>query len=134
MNATAAIRALAALAQDTRLAIFRLLVQQGPTGLAAGEIGARLTIAPATLSFHLKELASAGLVHARQDGRFIFYTADYAAMNALLAFLTDNCCAADGTDCGPTACNPVAGCATKPRRASRRAPARKTSARKGVKA
>ncbi len=92
------VRALAALAQETRLGVFRLLVQQGPSGMAAGEVAAALEIAPATLSFHLKELSNAGLVVARQDGRFIYYSADFAAMNGLIEFLTENCCAAD---CGP---------------------------------
>src|SRR5215470_16631550 len=95
------VAALAALAQGTRLAVFRLLVQQGPTGLAAGEIAAKLDLAPATLSFHLKELNRAGLVSPRQDGRFIYYAADYSAMNELIGFLTENCCAADCTSCGP---------------------------------
>lgn len=87
-----AVNLLAALAQESRLAIFRLLVEQGPEGLPAGKIGERLNVAPATLSFHLKELNHAGLVQSRQDGRFIFYSADYEAMNALVAFLTNNCC------------------------------------------
>jgi len=108
MKSKAAVQSLAALAQETRLAVYRLLVQQGPSGRAAGEIAAQLGLAPATLSFHLKELAHAGLVSARQDGRFIFYAADFDAMNALLAFLTENCCAAD---CGPT-CTPAAACKT----------------------
>jgi|SRR5882672_6054429 len=95
------VTALAALAQTTRLAVFRALVQQGPSGLAAGEIASKLGIAPATLSFHLKELSRAGLVLARQDGRFIFYAADFSAMNELLEFLTENCCAADCATCGP---------------------------------
>ncbi len=106
MKTTGAVIALAALAQDTRLAVFRLLVQQGPSGLAAGEIAGQLAIAPATLSFHLKELAHAGLVSSRQEGRFVFYAANFDAMNALLAFLTENCCA---VDCGPT-CAPAAAC------------------------
>jgi len=92
---------LAALAQSTRLAVFRMLVQQGPSGLAAGEIAEKLSVAPATLSFHLKELSHAGLVTARQDGRFIYYSADFVAINELIGFLTENCCAADGTTCGP---------------------------------
>jgi DNA-binding transcriptional ArsR family regulator len=108
MESTQAVRALAALAQDTRLAVYRLLVQQGPSGMAAGEIAAQLSLAPATLSFHLKELSHAGLVSARQDGRFVFYAADFSAMNALLAFLSENCCAAD---CGPSSCDAVSACA-----------------------
>lgn len=107
MESKSAVQSLAALAQETRLAVYRLLVQQGPSGMAAGEIAAQLGLAPATLSFHLKELAHAGLVRARQAGRFIFYAADFEAMNALLAFLTDNCCAAD---CGPS-CAPAKACA-----------------------
>jgi len=95
MKSNQVVSALAALAQDNRLAVFRMLVQQGPSGLAAGEIAEKLSIAPATLSFHLKELSHAGLVTTRQDGRFIFYAADFAAMNDLLGFLTENCCAAD---------------------------------------
>ena len=102
MKTDEVVTALAAMAQGTRLAVFRLLVQQGPTGLAAGEIAAKLDIAPATLSFHLKELNRAGLVKPRQDGRFIYYAADFAAMNELIGFLTENCCAADCTSCGPS--------------------------------
>jgi len=120
MEHKAVVLALAALAQDTRLAIYRLLVQQGATGLAAGEIAAELGLAPATLSFHLKELARASLVKARQEGRYIFYAADYAAMNGLLAYLTENCCAADGTGCAPgTACAPAPKSRTKPRKVKR---------------
>jgi len=106
MKTIDAVTALAALAQDTRLAAFRLLVQQGPSGLAAGEIAGALAIAPATLSFHLKELAHAGLASSRQEGRFIYYAANFDAMNALVGFLTENCCAAD---CGPS-CAPVVAC------------------------
>jgi DNA-binding transcriptional ArsR family regulator len=104
MESITAVTALAALAQETRLAIFRLLVEAGPTGMAVGEIGSALKIAPATLSFHLKELANAPLISARQDGRYIFYSANYPQMNALVAFLTENCCARDG--CRP-ACGPA---------------------------
>lgn len=95
------VKLLAALAQETRLAIFRLLVVQGPEGLSVGEIGQRLAVAPATLSFHLKELSRAGLLNARQESRYIFYSANYATMNALLAFLSENCC--DGRPCEVTA-------------------------------
>jgi ArsR family transcriptional regulator len=101
MDARTAVASLAALAQDSRLAIYRLLVEAGPTGLAVGEIGAGLAIAPATLSFHLKELANAGLVAARQDGRYIYYSANYARMNGLIAYLGENCCARDGVRCAP---------------------------------
>ena len=86
------VHCLAALAQETRLAIFRLLVEAGPEGLCAGDIGARLKVAPATLSFHLAQLANAGLVDARQQSRFIFYSANFEAMNGIVAFLTENCC------------------------------------------
>ena len=92
MQSTDVIKALAALAQETRLAIFRLLVTRGPEGLFAGAIGEQLGISPQTLSFHLKELANARLIAARQDGRFIIYTANFACMNDLLGFLSDNCC------------------------------------------
>ncbi|MEO8037228.1 MAG: metalloregulator ArsR/SmtB family transcription factor [Betaproteobacteria bacterium] len=120
MEHKAIVSALAALAQDTRLAVFRLLVQQGATGLAAGEIGTELALAPATLSFHLKELARAGLVRGRQEGRYIFYAADYAAMDGLIAYLTENCCAADGTACAPGAvCAPTSKSRTTPRKVQR---------------
>jgi DNA-binding transcriptional ArsR family regulator len=83
---------LAALGHETRLAIFRLLVQAGPQGVNAGLICAKLELAPATLSFHLAHLSRVGLIRGRQEGRFIFYVADYAAMSTLLAYLTENCC------------------------------------------
>jgi ArsR family transcriptional regulator, arsenate/arsenite/antimonite-responsive transcriptional repressor len=101
----AALAALTGLAQETRLAIFRLLVEQGPEGLAAGAIAERLEIANATLSFHLKELSHAGLVTPHQAGRFIYYSANYATMNGLVAYLTENCCRGATCDvaCPPTA-------------------------------
>jgi ArsR family transcriptional regulator len=123
MENKVAVNALAALAQETRLSIFRLLVQVGPTGIAAGEIGAELKIAPATLSFHLKELSHADLVVSRQRGRFIFYSANFDKMGSLVGFLTENCCARDGVSC-------ISGTACAPKRA---APPVKTK-RKGVKA
>ncbi|HSA71188.1 MAG TPA: metalloregulator ArsR/SmtB family transcription factor [Burkholderiales bacterium] len=92
METKRAVQTLSALAQESRLAIFRLLVQAGPEGLAAGAIGEKLGLPPATLSFHLAGLTRAGLAHSRQEGRFVIYSADYAAMNALVAFLTENCC------------------------------------------
>jgi DNA-binding transcriptional ArsR family regulator len=81
METTQAIQALSALAQESRLAIFRLLIQQGPSGLAAGAIGEKLDLPPATLSFHLSGLVRAGLAHSRQDGRFVYYTANFENMN-----------------------------------------------------
>lgn len=92
MENKTAVTALAALAQDSRLAIFRLLVQAGPAGLAAGRISEALGIAPSSLSFHLKELSHANLIVARQESRFVIYAANFAAMDALLGFLTENCC------------------------------------------
>jgi DNA-binding transcriptional ArsR family regulator len=100
METTNAITALAALAQETRLAIYRLLVQAGPGGLSVGKIGEPLGIAPSSLSFHLKELTHAGMVSSRQDGRFIIYSANFALMNDLIAYLTENCCG--GNVCSPT--------------------------------
>lgn len=84
--------ALAALAQEARLNTFRLLVQAGPQGLAASKIAQHLDMAPSSLSFHLKELLHAQLVTSRQDGRFVIYSANFATMNGVLAFLTHNCC------------------------------------------
>jgi DNA-binding transcriptional ArsR family regulator len=94
MEATQAVQALSALAQETRLGIFRLLVQGGPDGMAAGQIGEKLDLAPATLSFHLAGLTRAGLARSRQDGRFVIYSADFQNMNRLVAFLSEKCCAA----------------------------------------
>jgi DNA-binding transcriptional ArsR family regulator len=99
MELSAAAVRLAALGHETRLAIFRLLVQAGPEGVNAGLIGERLGIAPATLSFHLAHLSRVGLIRGRQKGRFIFYAADYATMDELIAYLTDNCC--QGGQCLP---------------------------------
>lgn len=93
--------ALAALAQESRLAIFRLLVQVGPEGLAASKIGEQLGIAPSSLSFHLKELSYADLVASRQDGRFVIYCANIDSMNDVIGFLTENCCG--GNPCSPHA-------------------------------
>ena len=97
---TQAVAALAALAQETRLAIHRLLVEAGPEGLPAGRIGEKLDLPPATLSFHLAQLARTGLVRGRQDGRFVIYSADFESMNALVGYLTENCCG--GRACAPS--------------------------------
>jgi ArsR family transcriptional regulator len=92
MKTSQVVPMMAALAQETRLSIFRALVQAGPEGVAAGRIAEAVGAPASTLSFHLKELSSAGLVRSRQDGRFIYYTADYAAMSELVSFLTEKCC------------------------------------------
>ena len=97
---TQAIDALSALAQGTRLKVYRLLVEAGPEGLAAGRIGEKLDLPPATLSFHLAHLARAGLARGRQEGRFVIYCADFQNMNALVAYLTENCCG--GKACAPS--------------------------------
>lgn len=100
------IAALSALAHESRLAVFRALVQAGPEGLAAGQIAALLDVAPSSLSFHLKELAHAQLVSSRQEGRFVFYVANFATMNGLITYLTENCCG--GNPCAPSsACSPA---------------------------
>jgi ArsR family transcriptional regulator, arsenate/arsenite/antimonite-responsive transcriptional repressor len=99
MDIKAAVRALAALAQESRLHVFRLLVQAGPQGLPAGEIAESLGIPASTLSFHVKALQQAGLVESRQASRFIYYSARYGAMNDLIAFLGENCCG--GRSCLP---------------------------------
>jgi ArsR family transcriptional regulator, arsenate/arsenite/antimonite-responsive transcriptional repressor len=92
METSSVVRALGALAQESRLAVFRFLVETGPDGLPAGQIAERLGIAPSSLSFHMKELTYANLVTVEQRGRFMIYSANYAAMNELLSFLTENCC------------------------------------------
>lgn len=93
------ISALSALAQESRLAVFRLLVQAGPQGIVASKIGEQLGIPPSSLSFHLKELTHAGMITPKQDGRFVIYSANFSTMNALVSFLTENCC--DGNPCSP---------------------------------
>lgn len=92
METKTAIAGLAALAQESRLEIFRLLVASGPAGLSAGDIAARLALPGATTSFHLKELRQAGLITCRRAGRSLIYTADFAAVGALVGYLTENCC------------------------------------------
>ena len=101
MEYSQVVDALAALAHETRLKVFRLLVEAGAEGLAAGAIGETLALPPATLSFHLAHLARAGLARSRQEGRFVIYSADFPAMNTLVGFLTENCCG--GRSCAPQA-------------------------------
>lgn len=109
MNTKSVVSALAALPQESRLAIFRVLVQAGPEGLAAGKIGDATDIAPSSLSFllkesfHLKELPHADLIDSRQDGRFVIYSARYATMDTLIGYLTENCCGGvPCLECEPT--------------------------------
>ncbi len=100
METDKALAALSALAQDTRLAVFRYLVEAGPDAVTVGRIGDALQVAAATLSFHLKELSHAGLVTSRQESRFIWYSANYEAMSGLIAYLTENCCRGQPDACG----------------------------------
>src|SRR5580700_7452737 len=102
METSQAVAALAALAQDNRLEIFRLLVQTGPQGMAAGQVAEKLGLAPNTLTFHFDRLRVAGLVTVRRDGRSMIYAARFETMNDLISFLTENCC--QGVLCTPVAC------------------------------
>jgi DNA-binding transcriptional ArsR family regulator len=101
MKIELAVEALAALAQESRLSIFRLLVQTGKDGMAAGGLGEKLGIPPATLSFHLKSLTHAKLIKSRTEGRFVIYSANFAEMDNLIAYLTEHCCAGDAAQCAP---------------------------------
>lgn len=106
MKADAAIRALGALAQEHRLAAFRLLVQAGPDGLAAGVLAQALKVPPSSMSFHLAQLSNAGLISQRRQSRSIIYAADYTAMSNLMGYLTENCC--NGAACiSEAACTPA---------------------------
>ena len=111
MEMSRAVDALSALAQETRLGIYRVLVEVGPEGMAAGKIGETMELPPATLSFHLAHLVRAGLARSRQEGRFVIYSADFQNMNALVGYLTENCC-------GGRACAPSAKPARKERKAA----------------
>lgn len=99
MKTRDAVRALSALAQESRLAVFKLLVRRGSLGIAAGELSEKLGLPPATMSFHLKELSHAGLINSRRESRSIIYSADYARMKELIDFLLENCCADNGGSC-----------------------------------
>jgi ArsR family transcriptional regulator len=103
MDTQEVLAALSAIAQESRLGIFRLLVQIGPEGMAATRIAGQLGIAPSSLSFHLKELTHARLITSRSEGRFIIYSANIAVMNGLIGYLTENCCG--GVPCGPGNCD-----------------------------
>ena len=111
MQADRVIRALSALAQEHRLAAFRLLVQAGEAGVAAGALAEKLDVPPSSMSFHLAQLANAGLVTQRRESRSIIYSADYSAMNGLMGYLTENCC-------GGLTCSEDAACVPSPQRKS----------------
>lgn len=115
MNTTAVIGALGALAHEHRLAVYRLLVQRGPEGLPAGAIGQRVGLLPSSLTFHLQNLQRAGLISQRRDSRQLIYSADFAVMNGLVGYLTENCCGNSSVECSPT-CAPAA-----PAKAAKRA-------------
>jgi DNA-binding transcriptional ArsR family regulator len=107
METSDAVAALAALAQDSRLDVFRLLVQAGPDGLPAGQVATALGLAPNTLTFHFDRLRSAELVTVRREGRSMIYAARFETMNALLGYLTENCCKGAAGACGPAPCRPA---------------------------
>ena len=126
MDTSTALKSLTALSHENRLAIFRLLVEQGTAGIAAGQIAERLGLPAATASFHLKELINADLAVAQPQSRFIYYRANYGAMNGLIEYLTDNCCIRSGvclTECAPS-------CATAANAVDADAPARSRRAAK----
>lgn len=107
MKSANVVRALSALAQETRLAVFRLLVKRGPDGYTPSELSERIGIPAPTLSFHLKELQRADLLQVRREGRFLHYSANFAAMQGLIDFLTEKCCSLAETECDST-CAPFA--------------------------
>jgi ArsR family transcriptional regulator len=115
MKSTDVVRGLAALAQESRLAIFRMLVKRGPEGYTPTQLGEKLDVASPTLSFHLKELQRAGLIDVRREGRFLYYRPNFAHMGQLLGFLTENCCVLAEKGCAPE-CAPVADEAPSTRR------------------
>ena len=115
MKASEAIDALGALASESRLAVFRLLVKRGPSGYTPSELAERLSVPPPTLSFHLKELMHAGLVVSRRESRNLYYSPSMDQINALVAFLTENCCSLANEECGPD-CKPVPQTAAAARR------------------
>jgi DNA-binding transcriptional ArsR family regulator len=115
MEKSNAVAALGALAQESRLDVFRLLVQAGPEGLPPRVMGERLGLPPATLSFHLTQLRHAGLVTFRREGRSLLYMAEYAAMDDLLSYLTENCCKGDAAGCGVGVCDTPTFVSTKGR-------------------
>ncbi|MFC4314497.1 ArsR/SmtB family transcription factor [Steroidobacter flavus] len=115
MEAKHAVAALGALAHEYRLGIYRLLVEQGPTGLSAGAIGEAVGLAPSSLTFHLQNLHRCGLIVQRRESRSLIYSVDFSAMDELVGYLTENCCAGSGDAC-ETVCKPVAPAKTGKRR------------------
>lgn len=120
MNADQTVRALAALAHEHRLSVYRMLVEAGPAGLAAGTIAARLNVPPSSLTFHLQALHRAGLVTQRRMSRQLIYAADFEAMHALVSYLTDNCCGSGAPAC-ESACAPARTARKTARKASKAA-------------
>ncbi len=123
MKLEMAVNSLAALAQQSRLELFRLLVRRGPDGYTPNEIAEKLEIPGSTLSFHLKELVNAGLIKARKQSRFIYYSPDFSAVNQLMDFLTEHCCSLSDSDC----------CVSPPRMTKAKSTARKPTSRKASK-
>ncbi len=117
MEGRQAIAALGALAHETRLAVFRLLVQRGPDGLSAGTIAQSLGLSPSSLTFHLQQLMHAGLITQRRMSRQLIYATNFTAMNALMGYLTENCCGS-GAVCAPLCCPQATGAAAPPDRKS----------------
>jgi len=109
------VESLAAVAQESRLAIFRSLVKRGPEGYTPTQLGEKLNVTSPTLSFHLKELQRAGLIDVRRHGRFLYYSPNFAHMNQLIGFLTENCCVLADKGCGPQ-CGPVPAAVSTPKR------------------
>jgi len=118
MKTAAVIDALGALAHEYRLAIYRLLVEQGPSGLPAGAIGERVGLVPSSLTFHLQALQRAGLITQARASRQLIYSADYSVMNGLVGYLTDKCCTAGATGCDPGVCAPAPARSVKRKRAA----------------
>jgi ArsR family transcriptional regulator len=116
MESRLAVAALGALAQESRLAVFRLLVKRGPAGFTPTELAEKLGIAPPTLSFHLKGLQQARLIDVRREGRFLYYTANFTQMNALVGYLTEHCCSLADAEYGAVSCQPL-GTAVRRKRA-----------------
>jgi ArsR family transcriptional regulator len=116
MKSTDVVLGLSALAQESRLALFRLLVKRGPEGFTPSQLADKLGVPGPTLSFHLKELQRAGLIESRREGRFLYYSPNFPRMNELLGFLTENCCSLADTTCAPGACGPAIAENTQPKR------------------